>query len=190
VTVEFLGPLAVAIAGSRRLLDGLWALLAAGGVVLLTENGGRVDAIGVGWALLAAAGWAGYIFLTAATGRRFSGSSGLALAMCLGAVLAAPAGIVQGGVTLLRPELLAFGAGVGLLSSAIPYVLEMEALRRMPPRVFGILMSLEPAVAALVGLAVLGEVLGIRQWVAIGCVIVASIGATYRGRRPPEAPES
>ncbi|MGA8115266.1 MAG: EamA family transporter [Actinocatenispora sp.] len=188
VTVEFLGPLAVAVAGSRRLRDVLWVLLAGGGVLLLARGGGGVNAVGVGWALLAAAPWAGYILLSAATGSRFPGSTGLALAMAVGAVLAAPVGVVQGGAVLLRPELLAFGAGVGLLSSAIPYALEMEALRRMPARVFGILMSMEPAVAALVGLIVLGEVLGVRQWLAIGCVVVASVGATRGVRQSPEAP--
>lgn len=186
VTVEFLGPLVVAVVGSRRVRDLLWVALAGGGVVLLARGGGGVDAPGVAWALLAAAAWAGYILLSARTGRRFAGSSGLALAMCVGAVLAAPVGIAQGGAALLHPELLALGAGVGLLSSALPYALEMEALRRMPPRVFGILMSLEPAVAALVGLAILGEVLAVRQWLAIGCVIAASVGATRTGA-PPEA---
>lgn len=190
VTVEFLGPLVVAIAGSRRVRDVLWVLLAGGGVVLLARGGGGVDAIGVAWALLAAAAWASYILLTAATGRRFPGSSGLALAMTVGAVLAAPVGVAQGGTDLLRPELLVFGAAAGLLSSAIPYVLEMEALRRMPAHVFGILMSVEPAIAALVGMVVLGEILGVRQWVAIGCVVVASVGATRGARRPPEVPEA
>ncbi len=178
VTVEFLGPLGVAVAGSRRVRDVVWVLLAGGGVLLLARGGAGVDAAGVAWAVLAAAAWAGYIVLTAATGRRFPGSSGLAVAMCVGAVLALPLGVAQGGGALLRPELLALGAGVGLASSAIPYALEMEALRRMPARVFGILMSVEPAVAALVGLVVLGEVLVVRQWIAIGCVIVASTGAT------------
>lgn len=184
VTVEFLGPLAVAVLGSRRVRDLLWVLLAGGGVLLLARGGGGVDAIGVAWALLAAAAWAGYIVLSARTGRRFAGSSGLAVAMSVGAVLAAPVGLAQGGTALLHPALLAFGAGVGLLSSALPYALEMEALRRMPARVFGILMSLEPAVAALVGLAILGEVLAVRQWIAIGCVIVASIGATRTAAAP------
>lgn len=188
VTVEFLGPLAVAVVGSRRPRDLVWVALAGGGVLMLARGGGGADAIGVGWALLAASAWAGYILLSAATGRRFPGSSGLAVAMCVGALLAAPVGVARGGALLLRPDLLALGAGVGLLSSALPYMLEMEALRRMPARVFSVLMSLEPAVAALVGLAVLGEVLRARQWLAIACVIAASIGATRTARRtPPEA---
>jgi inner membrane transporter RhtA len=187
VTVEFLGPLAVAVVGSRRLVDLVWVALAGGGVLMLARGGGAVDLIGIGWALLAAAGWAGYIVLSAATGRRFTGNGGLAMALAVAALLAAPVGIVQAGAALLRPELLLFGVGVGLLSTAIPFVLEMEALRRMPARVFSILMSLEPAVAALIGLAVLGEVLAPRQWLAIGCVIAASVGATRAGRPTPDS---
>lgn len=183
VTIEFLGPLAVAVVGSRRVRDLLWVALAAAGVLLLAEGGGGVDALGVGFAVLAAAAWGGYIFCSSATGHRFAGSGGLALAMCVGAVVAAPLGIAQGGTALGDPTLLAFGAGVGLLSSALPYALELEALRRMPPRVFSVLMSLEPAVAAVIGLVVLREVLAVRQWLAIGCVIVASIGATRSGGR-------
>ncbi|GAA4211266.1 EamA family transporter [Actinocatenispora rupis] len=190
VTVEFLGPLSVAIAGSRRVRDALWVVLAGGGVLLLARGGGGVDAIGVLWALLAAAAWAGYILLGASTGRRFPGTSGLAMAMAIGALLAAPVGVAQAGTDLLSPRLLVFGAAAGLLSSAIPYALEIEALRRMPARVFAILMSVEPAVAALVGMVVLGELLGVRQWVAIACVIVASIGATRSTRRPRETPET
>jgi inner membrane transporter RhtA len=146
---------------------------------LLARGGGHVDPVGIGFALLAGAAWAAYIMLSAATGRRFAGSTGLALASVVGAAAMLPLGIYQGGSALLSPELLLIGAGVGLLSSVIPYTLELEALRRMPARVFGILMSLEPAVAALVGLVVLGEILAPREWVAIGCVILACVGATY-----------
>lgn len=104
--------------------------------------------------------------------------------MAVGTLVTLPEGAAAGGTALLRPDLLAYGAGVGLLSSVIPYSLELEALRKLPPRVFGILMSLEPAVAALVGLLLLGEVLGPRQWLAIGCVVAACIGTT-RGRPAP-----
>lgn len=190
VTVEFLGPLAVAVAASRRRLDLLWALLAGGGVLMLAR-GGSVEVTGVLWALLAGAAWAAYILFSAAVGKRFSGSGGLTIAMCIGAVAMLPVGVWQGGSALLRPEYLALGAGVGLLSSAIPYALEMEALRKVPPKVFSILMSLEPAVAAVVGVVLLGEILGIKQWLAIGCVVAASIGSTRTSRResapPPEA---
>ncbi|WP_067465371.1 EamA family transporter [Actinomadura macra] len=189
VTVEFLGPLMVAIVASRRPRDLLWAALAGAGVVLLAKGGGDIDLVGIGFALLAGGCWAAYILLTAATGRRFSGSTGLALASVVGTVAVLPLGVASGGAALLDPKLLLIGVGVGLLSSVIPYSLELEALRRMPARVFGILMSMEPAVAALVGVTILGEVLNGRQWFAIGCVIVACAGATRSQKDPPEAPE-
>jgi inner membrane transporter RhtA len=178
VTIEFLGPLAVAIGGSRRLLDGLWALLAAGGVVLLTEGRGDLHLVGLLFALAAAACWGSYILLSAALGRHTSDGRGLALGMTLAALLVAPIGIADSGTALLEPWVLCVGLGVALLSSVIPYSLELEALRRIPPRVFGVLMSLEPAVAALVGLVVLGEILGPTQWVAVLLVVTASVGAT------------
>lgn len=189
VTIEFLGPLAVAVASSRRRLDVLWAVLAGGGVLLLAR-GGSIEVVGVLWALLAGSAWAAYILFSSAVGKRFSGSGGLTIAMCVGTVAMLPVGIWQGGSALLRPEYLAIGAGVGLLSSAIPYALEMEALRKVPPKVFSILMSLEPAVAALVGLVLLGEFLGLRQWFAIGCVVAASIGSTRTSRGGRATPET
>ena len=192
VTIEFLGPLGLAVALSRRRLDLLWVLLAGTGVVLLARDDGtgRVTAAGVAFALLAAASWAAYILLSAATGQRFAGSSGLAVASIVGTTLILPVGISTGGLDLLRPELLVTGVAIGLLSSVIPYSFELEALRRMPAKVFGILMSLEPAAAALVGLVVLSEVLAPHEWLAIGCVIAASIGATRSQDQPPEAPEA
>jgi inner membrane transporter RhtA len=182
VTVTFLGPLAVALAGSRRWLDALWAVMAAAGVVLLAGGGGNLHLAGIGFALVTAACWAAYILLSVALGRHTAGGAGLALGMVLAAAVAAPIGIVEAGTALLAPWVLVAGLGVALLSSVIPYSLELEALRRMPPRVFGVLMSLEPAVAALVGLVVLGEVLGIGEWVAVLLVVAASIGATWMGR--------
>jgi inner membrane transporter RhtA len=182
VTITFLGPLTVAAAGSRRWLDGVWVLLAAGGVVLLTEGRGDVHLVGILFALVTAACWAAYILLSAALGRHTADGGGLALGMVLAAVVAAPIGIVEAGTGLLVPWVLAAGAGVALLSSVIPYSLELEALRRMPPKVFGVLMSTEPAIAALVGLVLLGEVLGAVQWVAVLLVVVASVGATRTGR--------
>jgi inner membrane transporter RhtA len=181
VTIEFLGPLGVAVAASRRIVDVAWVVLAAIGVLLLTHDGGQsghITLAGVAYGLLAAAGWAAYILLSAATGRRFPGSSGLTIAMIVAAVAIAPLGVAAGGSALLQPGVIVIGAGIGLLSSVIPYSLELEALRRMPPRVFGILMSLEPAVAAFVGLVLLGQVLSAIEWLAIACVIVACIGAT------------
>ena len=179
VTIEFAGPLAVAVIASRRALDLLWVALAAGGILLLADpGGGSLDAAGIAFALLAALMWAFYIVLAARTGRLFPGGSGLALAMAVGAVAIAPVGIAQGGDELLQPELLAAAAAVALASSVIPYSLDLEALRLLPARVFGVLMSLEPAVAALAGLIVLGQSLDALEWTAIALVVVASAGAT------------
>jgi inner membrane transporter RhtA len=180
VTLEFLGPLGVAVAGSRRPLDGLWVLLAGAGVLALSGAGGSghdLDAGGVAAALAAGALWAAYIHLSARTGRVFAGATGLALAMPVAALVTAPMGIAQAGDALLRPSLIASAAVVALASSVIPYTLELEALRRLPPRVFGVLMSLEPAVAALAGLVVLGQALAPREVGAIAFVVMASAGA-------------
>jgi inner membrane transporter RhtA len=179
VTFEFIGPLGVAFAGSRRPRDLLWVLLAAAGIVLLADyGGGSLDATGVAFALAAGVLWASYIVLNARTGERFPGGTGLAVAMVAGAVLVAPFGIAGAGDELLRPELLAALLGVALASSVIPYSLELEALRRVPNAVFGVLMSLEPAVAALAGYVVLGQDLAARDWLAILVVVVASAGAS------------
>jgi inner membrane transporter RhtA len=179
VTIEFAGPMAVAVIGSRRALDLLWVALAAIGIVVLTDpGGGSLDAAGVAFALLAATLWAFYILLAERTGRVFPGGTGLAIAMVAGAVVIAPPGIAQAGSELLKPELLLAGAVVALASSVIPYSLDLEALRRLPSNVFGVLMSLEPAVAALAGLVVLGQDLGAREWAAIALVTIASAGAT------------
>ena len=180
VTIEFLGPLAVAVGASRRRLDLLWVALAATGILLLApwDQAGGLSWAGIGLSAFAGVCWAGNIIAAAAAGGRFPGTTGVSFAMIVALALSAPIGIATAGGALLRPEVLAVGAGVGLLSSVIPYTLEMEALRTMPKRVFGILMSLEPAAAALVGLVVLGEVLAAREWAAITCVVAASIGAT------------
>ncbi|TVT11957.1 DMT family transporter [Amycolatopsis bartoniae] len=182
VTVEFLGPLAVALAGSRRLVDALWALLAAGGVVLLAETRGDLSLAGLLFALGAGVCWGLYILLSAALGSRTSEGNGLALGMAVAAMVAMPVGIVESGPALLSPWILVIGLAVALLSSVIPYSLELEALRRIPPRLFGVLMSLEPAVGALAGLVVLHESLHPLQWVALCCVVAASIGATRANR--------
>ncbi len=198
VTIEFLGPLAVAVASSRRPIDLLWVGLAGAGVLLLARggtpiapgahtavhDGGRTAFVGVLFALIAATGWAAYILLSRSTGRRFSGSSGLTIAMVVAALVVAPAGLAAGGKALLRPAVLGTGVAIGLLSSVVPYRFELEALRRIPARVFGIWMSLEPAVAALVGLVILGEALSVRQWAASGCVMIACAGAARGGPAP------
>jgi inner membrane transporter RhtA len=179
VTIEFAGPLAIAIALSHRRLDLVWALLAAIGIVLLADpGGGSVSAAGLALVLVAAAAWAAYILLTARVGQRFTGGRGLALAMLVAALIPLGPGIAEAGGSLLAPGLLATGLAVALLSSVIPYSLETESLRRMPRHVFGVLMSLEPALAALAGWVVLGQRLGLRELGAIVLVIAASIGAT------------
>ncbi len=187
VTLEFVGPLGVAVVGSRRMLDLLWVVLAAGGILLLAPLGilGEVnlDPVGVAFALLAGSFWAAYILFSARTGSIFPGGTGLVIALCIGAVLLTPVGLSGGGLALLDPWLLISGFAVALLSSAIPYSLELEALRKLPARVFGVLMSLEPAVAALVGFLILGERLGLRSVAAILLVTVAAAGASRFGGR-------
>jgi inner membrane transporter RhtA len=179
VTFEFVGPLGVAVFGSRRPLDLLWVALAAGGILLLAAPGGSsLNATGVILALVAGMFWAAYILLSARIGRVFPGGTGLALAMVVASVLVLPFGIGEGGSDLLRPEILAAGLAIAVLSSLIPYSLELEALRRLPPHIFGVLMSLEPAVAAVAGLLLLGEVLQANEWAGIALVIMASAGAT------------
>jgi len=178
VTIEFLGPLAVAVAGSRRWLDAFWALLAAGGVVLLMEGRGDVNLVGFLFALAAGTCWGLYILVGAALGRHTTEGNGLALGMVIAALVAVPFGVIHSGAALIQPRVLIAGFGVALLSSVIPYSLELEALRKIPPRVFGILMSLEPAMAALIGLLILRESLHWTQWIAVLCVMAASAGAT------------
>jgi inner membrane transporter RhtA len=188
VTIEFIGPQAVAIGGSRRRLDFLWAALAALGILALTR-GGTHGLNGLGVALAAVAGclWGGYILINARLGRAFEAGTGLALAMCVSTLVVAPLGIADGGAHLLQPHLIVLGSAVGMLSSAIPYSLEVEALRRIATAVFGVLMSLEPAVAALAGLIVLGQGLAARAVVGIALVVAASIGASRRAPEPPVA---
>jgi inner membrane transporter RhtA len=182
VALEFVGPLSVALAGSRRRLDLLWVLLAALGILALTRQGSHgLDALGVVLALLAGVLWGAYILLNARLGRAFEGSSGLALAMCVATVAVLPFGVVEGGGNLLGSEALLLGGAVGILSSAIPYSFEVEALRRIAPHVFGVLMSLEPAVGALAGRVVLGQRLGGRALVGIALVVIASVGVSRGG---------
>ena len=188
VTLEFVGPLAVALVGSRRSSDFLWVVMAASGIALLAPGiGGGLDAVGALFALAAGALWGVYILLGARVGKAFSGPTGLVLAMAVGACVALPLGIASAGSSLLEPVLLAAGFGVAILSSAIPWSLELEALRRLPTHVFSVLMSLEPAIGALVGFVVLGERLGIRAVTAIALVVIASAGAARGARTAPAA---
>ena len=187
VTLEFVGPLGLAVAGSRRVLDLLWVVLAAAGILLLAPlglfGGMDLDPVGAAFALLAGCLWASYILLSARTGSAFPGGTGLVIALCVGTVILCPFGIADAGYALLDPKLLVAGFGVAMLSSAIPFSLELEALRKIPARVFGVLMSLEPAVAALAGLVVLGERLGMRAVAAVFFVTVAAAGASLFARR-------
>ena len=178
VTIEFLGPLALAVLGSRRPRDLLWVVLAGLGVALLGIAPGELTVPGVLFALLAGAAWATYILLSASTGRRWPGISGLAVASVVGAVALAPPAMLEAGSDLLDPKVLGLGIAIGLLSSVIPYSLELTALRRIPPRVFGVLMSLEPAAAAFAAMVLLAEFLSPTQWAAVACVVTASVGAT------------
>jgi inner membrane transporter RhtA len=188
VTLEFVGPLTVAVAGSRRPIDLLWVAIAAAGIIALTQGDtGHLNALGVGLALLAGAFWGTYILVNARIGRAFEGGTGLALAMCVASVAIMPFGLAQGGSHLLEPRSLALGAAVGLLSSAIPYSFEIEALRRIRPSVFGVLMSIEPAMAALAGFVVLGQGLGVRTLLGMALVVIASVGAARRTHEPPIA---
>jgi inner membrane transporter RhtA len=183
VTIEFVGPLTLAVLGSRRLRDLSWVALAGLGVALLGLQRGHLTWAGVLFAVLAGAAWATYILLSAQTGRRWPGLGGLAMASVVATAILTPVAVHIGGADLGERRVLVLGAAVGLLSSVIPYSCELIALRRLRPAVFSILMSLEPAAAALAGIVVLGEYLAPVQWAAMGCVVVASVGATRTGRR-------
>jgi inner membrane transporter RhtA len=188
VTIEFIGPLGVAIVGSRTPIDFAWAAMAAAGVVLLSFSGGAVTTLGLLFALGAAAGWASYIVISQRVGRLVPGGNGLAFALAVGGLVLLPFGIAGAGGALLNLRNLGIGLVVAILSSAVPFSLEFAALRRLSSQVFGILMSLEPAVGAAAGFLVLGQRLSLRDVVAIGLVMAASVGAT-RTASPPAAPD-
>jgi inner membrane transporter RhtA len=183
VTVEFLGPLAVALLGSRRFADGLWACGAAAGVGLLATGVGRhLNGGGLLFALLAGSLWAAYILLSQETGRRFIALDGLAWAMAVGAAAVLPFGLASGGTRLFLPSVLALGTAVALLSSVVPYSLELLALRRVTSRAFGVMMSMEPAMATAAGFLILGQHLTLQEWVALGLVAGANLGNSLSGR--------
>jgi inner membrane transporter RhtA len=190
VTLEFVGPLTVAIAGTRSHRDVIWVVLAAAGVVLLAPGiGDGLDALGVAFALTAGGFWGAYILIAARIGRGSAGLGGLSAAMIYATIILVPYGVADAGADLLHPGVLAAGLGVALLSSVLPYTVELEALRRLPERTFGVLLSLEPAVAALVGLIVLDQHLLGREIVAIALVVAASAGA-LSSTEAVEAPQS
>ncbi|MEU2712350.1 EamA family transporter [Streptomyces sp. NPDC007205] len=195
VTLEVLGPLTLSVLASRRAINALWAGLALLGVFLLGGGGfSNLDPIGVAFALGAGAMWAVYILFSARTGRRFPQADGLALAMAVAALLFLPIGVASAGTRLLDPATVALGSAVALLSSVLPYTLELLALRRLPASTFAILMSLEPALAATAGFLILGQSLSLPEAGAIALVIAASIGAVRtqvgRGAARGEAPEA
>jgi inner membrane transporter RhtA len=185
VTIEFIGPLGVAIVSSRKALDFTWAAMAAAGVVLLSFSGGAVTTLGLLFALGAAAGWASYIVLSQRVGRLVPGVDGLAFALAVGGLALLPFGIAGGGSRLLNVSNLALGLIVAVLSSAIPFSLEFAALRRLSRQAFGILMSLEPAMGAAAGYLFLGQRLSLRDLIGIGLVLVASAGATRTASPAP-----
>ncbi|WP_406387319.1 EamA family transporter [Streptomyces sp. NBC_00211] len=192
VTLEVLGPLVLSVVVSRRPVSLLWAGLALAGVALLAGHGGGsgfggLDLPGTAFALGAGAMWAAYIVFSARTGRRFPQADGLALAMAVAAVLSLPLGVVQAGSALLVPSTLALGAGVAVLSSVLPYTLELLALRRLPAPTFAILMSLEPAIAATAGFLLLNQGMSALDALAIALVIAASMGAVRSQTRKPAA---
>ena len=188
VTIEFLGPLTLAAVLSRRLRDLVWVALAAAGVALLgvadgIGGAGSLDPVGVAFALVAGAFWAAYILASARVGSSVPGSGGLAVALAVAAVAMAPLGAAGAAATVTSPHLLLLAAATGVLASVIPYSLEFAALRRLPAHVFGVLLSLEPAVAATAGWLLLGQRMGPREAVAVGVVVLASAGSTLTSRR-------
>jgi inner membrane transporter RhtA len=193
VTIELLGPLILSVVASRRPSAWLWAALALAGVILLGWTGieGRLNVVGALFAAAAGGMWVCYILLSARTGRHFGRLDGLAIAMVIGALAIAPLGIITGGKALLKPADLALGLAVAMLSSAIPYGLELAALRRLPAATFSILLSLAPAIAALAGFLVLRQELTPLGSLGIGCVVIASSGAVVAAARrsnPPGVP--
>jgi inner membrane transporter RhtA len=186
VAIEFVGPLGVAALTSRRPGDFVWIGLAAAGLLLLTPDiGADLDPLGVGLALVAGAGWASFVLLSPPVARRVGGA-GLALAMAAGAAFTLPFGLASGGLEQLELGLLAGALAVAILSTALPYALEFEALKRLTARAYGVLVTLEPTAAALVGAIVLGQALAPSAFVAIACVTVAAIGVTLSDRRDDE----
>lgn len=186
VTVEFIGPLSVALITSRRRRDWIWAGLAGAGIVLLTGGigGDDLDMVGILFAFLAGLFWGSYILLGKRIGEQASGGKALVVPMMISAILVAPVGIADGGMDLLDPRVLAIGLFVGVLSSAIPFSLELEAMRRLPSSVFGVMMSLEPAVAATVGFILLSQGMAVREVIAIALVVAASAGALRSAATP------
>jgi inner membrane transporter RhtA len=188
VTLEFVGPLLVALAGSRRPLDVGWAVLAGVGIALIAPwQGQGIDPVGMLFALAAGGCWAVYIVLGGRVAQVLPGNTAVAVGMLFATLAILPFGVASGQLQALTPGLLAAGAALALLSSALPFTLEMQALKRLPTRTFSILMSIEPAAAALCGWVFLHEHLTPGQWVAVGLVVIASAGSTLTSRSPVAA---
>lgn len=192
VTIEFLGPLTLAAVMSRRLRDLGWVLMAAAGIALLGVAGGAtaagLDPVGAALALVAGVFWALYVLSAAQVGSAVAGQGGLAVAMTVGALALLPAGAAGAVEGVLRPDLLWLAAATALLASIVPYSLELAALRRLPPRVFGVLLSLEPAIATLVGWLLLSQAIGPLGAVAVVAVVLASAGSTLSARPRERVP--
>jgi len=184
VTLEFIGPLLVAIIGSRRLIDYCWVLLAATGIILIAPwSNNRIDALGVLFALLAGALWAAYIVLGGKISKIMNDGQAVSTGMLFAAILILPFGFYENGLANLTPKLFGMGIALALLSSAIPFTLEMKALGELPPRTFSILMSLEPAAAAICAFIFLQENLSFYEILAVVCVVIASAGSTLTAKR-------
>lgn len=189
VAIEFAGPLTVAVLSSRRAIDFLWVLLAASGLALLLPLGGGaggLDPAGVAFAAAAAVAWGTYVVFGKRVGH-LPTRQAVPLGLAVAALVVLPAGVAHAGGALLAPPLLLVGLGVAAVSSAIPITLEMVALKRLPPQGFGIMVSMEPAVAALLARLLLHERLSAVQWLAIGLIMAASMGTAVTGRQPAKA---
>ncbi|MDC7682937.1 DMT family transporter [Asticcacaulis sp. BYS171W] len=191
VAIEFIGPLAVALMGSRQKLDFVWISLAIAGLWTLLPQGdaAHLDPLGVLFALIAGVCWGAYILLGQKVGSQMPGGVAVSLGIVISCVLTVPVGLGTATAALFTWPILLMGLGVALLSGAIPFTIEMFALKQIPAKTFGILMSLEPAVAALSGLVLLHEFLTGRQWLAIALIIAASAGATLMVRKPAATPD-
>lgn len=188
VTIEFLGPLGVALAGSRRPRDVGWVLLAGAGVAILTLGNGAGEPLEMAGVLLAGVAgvcWAGYILLTKWVGARWEGLEGLSVSLIVAALITLPFGAARAGAELLDPRILALGLGLALLMPLLPFVFELISLRRLPTALFGVVMSLEPAMAALLGFLILDQGLAVSGVAAITMVVIASAGATLMSSEPP-----
>ncbi|OXB00830.1 EamA family transporter [Flavobacterium pectinovorum] len=184
VTLEFIGPLLVAIIGSKRLIDYCWILLAAAGIVLIAPwSNERIDPLGVLFALIAGGLWAAYIVLGGKISRIMNDGQAVSTGMLFAAILILPFGFYENGLANLTPKLFGMGVALALLSSAIPFTLEMKALGQLPPRTFSILMSLEPAAASVCAFIFLQENLSFYEILAVVCVVAASVGSTLTAKK-------